>query len=248
MLNTRIAGLSLAASLLAVSGCGHPGFENRWSSEESPGPRQQPVVTDSEGPSYQPGTPSWVPLIDECMRAGGSRGECIAALPPEELARLEAWEAEQGARRRSQMALRRTLNTPAETRAFGVFRIDLPPGWLARTEPPGEAGRQDRIVVAHPAGIGALRLATIIAPEPVTHDQLRNLTNVDAAVAMQTGQWGDYQGYQYDYLEDDQFFRQWWLARDDVIVLVTYQCPSGFKDVEKEQINEVVGSLRAAAR
>lgn len=167
MLIMRVAGLSLVASLLVVSGCGHPWSENRWSWQEPPGPDQQPVITNSEGPNYDSGTPTWAPLIDACMNAGGSRGECIAALPPEELARLEAWEAEQGAKRRSQMALRQTLNTSAETRTFGLFRIDLPPGWL---------------------------------------------------------------------------------ARDDVIVLVTYQCPSQFKDVEKEQIDAVVRSLRATAR
>ena len=50
------------------------------------------VLTNSRGESYRPGTPSWVPLIDNCIIAGGSRGDCIEALPPEELAKLEKWE------------------------------------------------------------------------------------------------------------------------------------------------------------
>ena len=48
-----------------------------------------------------------MPLIDNCIIAGGIRGECIEALPPEELAKLEAAEAERGAMRREQMRARR---------------------------------------------------------------------------------------------------------------------------------------------
>lgn len=45
-----------------------------------------------QGRKHMPGTPSWVPIIDTCMEAGGSRNDCIAALPSEEAAKLEAWE------------------------------------------------------------------------------------------------------------------------------------------------------------
>jgi hypothetical protein len=244
----RVTGVLALTGLLIVSGCGHPWFKNRWPWQEQPDPNQQPVLTNSAGQTHDPAIPSWVPLIDDCMNAGGSRGECIAALPPEELARLEAWETGQGAQRRSQMALRQALNPPAESRTLGAFHIDLPPGWLARAEQPGDAGLGDQLVVAHPAGIGSLRLRSMVAPDPVTHERLRNLTNVDTAITMQLETWGDYQGYQYGYLEGDTFFRQWWLARDNIIVLVSYQCPSEFKGLETEHINEVVRSLRSTAR
>ena len=66
-----------------------------------------PVLTNSRGERYYPGTPSYVPLIDNCIIAGGIRGECIKALPPEELRKLEAAEAERGAILREQMRARR---------------------------------------------------------------------------------------------------------------------------------------------
>jgi hypothetical protein len=46
-------------------------------------------------------------LIDNCIMAGGSRNDCIEALPPDELRKLEAAEAERGAMRREQMRARR---------------------------------------------------------------------------------------------------------------------------------------------
>lgn len=238
----------MVAGVLVVSGCGHPWFESRWSREESPDADQQPVITNSERQIYHPGTPSWVPLIDECMNAGGGRGECIAALPPEELAKLEAWEAERGRMRRSRMALRRALNAPAESLAFGFFEIDLPPGWLTRVEEPGTGGWSDEIVATHAAGIGTLRMRSLRVPNPVTPEQLRNLTNVDVSVAMPFEPWGEYQGYQYDYLEGDHFLRHWWLARGNTIVMVNYQCPAEYQEVETAHIDEIVRSLRAVAR
>ena len=69
------------------------------------GPESE-VLTNSHGERYYPGTPSYVPLIDNCIIAGGTRGECIEALPPEELKKLEAVEAERGAILREQMRAR----------------------------------------------------------------------------------------------------------------------------------------------
>jgi hypothetical protein len=44
-----------------------------------------------------------VPLIDECIRRGRSRRDCINELPPEELAALKRWEHEIGQQRQERM-------------------------------------------------------------------------------------------------------------------------------------------------
>lgn len=88
-----VAGVLAIVCLLILSGCGHPWFKTRWPWEEKPDPNQRPVITTSDEEIIYPGSLSWVPLINDCMKAGGTRNECIAALPPEELAKLEAWEA-----------------------------------------------------------------------------------------------------------------------------------------------------------
>ncbi len=65
------------------------------------------VLTNSRGEHYYIGTPTYVPLIDDCLALGGTRGACIEALPPDELKKLEAEEARRGATRRAQMRGRR---------------------------------------------------------------------------------------------------------------------------------------------
>ena len=59
---------------------------------------QEPVLTAPPGQTYPPGTPSWVPLIDQCMAAGGSRSECVEALPPAELHAFRDWEQQRAQR------------------------------------------------------------------------------------------------------------------------------------------------------
>lgn len=53
---------------------------------------------------------AWDPFINECMTTGKHRAECFELLPPDLLAELEAYEAEQREMRRAQMAVRRALN------------------------------------------------------------------------------------------------------------------------------------------
>ena len=59
----------------------------------------------------------WDPFIIDCMETGKHRAECFEELPPEMLAELEAYEAEQQELRRAQMELRKALN-PDDT-VFG---------------------------------------------------------------------------------------------------------------------------------
>jgi hypothetical protein len=108
----RWCGICVALTICV--GCGHPWFK---SGDKAP-PDQRPELTMPVSPDaytssgeYVPGTPSWVPLIDVCMRRGGSRVDCIDALPPEELAALERWELKNGEKRRERM-LRNRQHVP----------------------------------------------------------------------------------------------------------------------------------------
>ena len=94
---------SLAAALVAlVASCAtHPWFKSRLPWEPAPDPHQQPVITNRAGESYNPGTPSWVTVVDDCLRAGGSRADCIAELPQAEQQAFDEWEQETRRRRRA---------------------------------------------------------------------------------------------------------------------------------------------------
>jgi hypothetical protein len=84
--------LVVGAALLMASCMTHPWFKSRFPWEEQPDPDKKPVITNSAGERYNPGTPSFVPLIDNCMAEGGSRTYCIDNLPPEEMKKFLDWE------------------------------------------------------------------------------------------------------------------------------------------------------------
>ena len=86
-------GVLLTAIVLLGGSCmSHPWFKSRFPWEDKPDPNQKPVLTNSRGETYLPGTPSWVLLVDDCMAAGGNRTDCSNNLPPDELAKLQRWE------------------------------------------------------------------------------------------------------------------------------------------------------------
>lgn len=237
-----IAVVLLIGMMLLISGC-HPWFKIRFPWEKQPDPNQKPIITTSTGGIYQRGTPSYVPLIDECMSAGGTRGECIHVLPPEELAKLQAMEAEHAAMRRPQMKTRSALNSEGGYQDFGVLRINLPAGWLYGIKKTQSADRGDIISILNPDGAGILQLQSLPVPDTVRREVLRNMTNVDFSVPLSFENWGDYSGYQYDYVENGVFYRQWWLANDRTLVFITYYSGVDPNVTDREQIDEIIRSL-----
>jgi hypothetical protein len=73
------------------------------------------------------------------------------------------------------------------------------------------------------------------------------MTNLDSSVPLTLQRWGEYLGYQHDYVEGDSFFRQWWLANGQAMIFVTYSCRADQTGVENTAIDTLVDSLTAVA-
>ena len=69
------------------------------------------------------------------------------------------------------------------------------------------------------------------------------MTNVDSSEPLTWQSWGDYSGYQYEYLERGSFYRQWWLVNERTIIFITYNCNPESKDIEIDEINKIVNSI-----
>ncbi len=69
------------------------------------------------------------------------------------------------------------------------------------------------------------------------------MTNVEWSTPLFWRNWGDYSGYQYDYLESGLFYRQWWLANETGIVFIVYDSNAEAKDIEIDEINRIVNSI-----
>ena len=141
-----------------------------------------------------------------------------------------------------------TTSSDAETLSFASFRIEVEDGWVhsiaSELQPHHDWGAL--ISIDSPNDIGKLSLQSYDAPDFVSKEILRNMTNVDSSKPIAWQNWGDLSGYQYDYIESDSFYRQWWLAHERTIVFITYICNVEFKDIETDQVNKIVSSISAS--
>ena len=131
----------------------------------------------------------------------------------------------------------------AETLSFPSFQIDIPAGWEHSIENSPGNDRGNVVSLRHPDGTGSLKILSYDAPIAVSEDRLRNMTNVDASTPLTWQKWGDYSGYQYDYLERGSFYRQWWLVNERTMIFITYQCDPESKDTDTEEIDKIVRSI-----
>ncbi len=133
----------------------------------------------------------------------------------------------------------------AETLTFPSFRIEVEDGWVHSTERAthGHHDVGELISIYHPNGNGILKMQAYDAPDFVSKEILRNITNVDWSTPLIWQNWGDYPGYQYDYLERNSFFRQWWLADERTIIFIVYESNTESEDIEIDEINKIVNSI-----
>jgi len=138
-----------------------------------------------------------------------------------------------------------TTRSHAETLSFPSFRIEVEDGWVHSVERGPQANPEwgELISVYYPDGNGILNIRSFNAPDFVSKEILRNLTNVAASTPLIWQNWGDYSGYQYDYLERGSFYRQWWLAIEKTIIFCVYESNTESKNSEIDEINKIVDSI-----
>ena len=136
------------------------------------------------------------------------------------------------------------LSDQAAALAFDTLQMDLAPGWGHRIDPNG-AGEGSTVTIHDPAGVGELKLRTLVVPAPISPEALRQLTNVPMTEPLNVQRWGDFSGYQHDYSEGGAFYRTWWLARDNRLVFATYQCDTADAGTETGSIDWMMRSLSA---
>ena len=69
--------------------------------------------------------------------------------------------------------------------------------------------------------------------------------NLPLTIPLTLQRWGDFSGYQHDYVEGASFLRLWWLANDSVVIFVAYKCGVEMQEHETEAIDAMVRSLSA---
>ena len=140
-----------------------------------------------------------------------------------------------------------TTISNAETLSFPSFRIEVADNWAHNVETGAQANDDlgQLINIYHPDGSGVLKIQSRSTPVFVSPEILRNMTNVDSSMTLDWRNWGDYSGYQFDYLERGSFYRQWWLAHGRTVIFIVYDSHTEIDDTEIDEINRIVNSITA---
>jgi hypothetical protein len=135
----------------------------------------------------------------------------------------------------------------AESLSVDAFQIEIEDGWVHLIEPApaSDPNRGESIRIHNPNGPGVLDIGSLASHGPVRPEVLRNLTNLPLTIPLTLQRWGDFSGYQHDYVEGTSFLRQWWLANDSVVIFVTYKCAVEMSELETDAIDAMVSSLSA---
>jgi len=139
-----------------------------------------------------------------------------------------------------------STSTFAETLSFPFFQIEIQDNWRYEIEPvPGDDSKQ-LLRIYGPNAIGTLSVMALDAPSIVSAEALRNLTNLERSIDLAWEDWGGYSGYQFNYIENGTYFRHWWLAHERTIMVISYECEPALSDIEAEEIDRIVNSIRAS--
>ncbi len=127
-----------------------------------------------------------------------------------------------------------------------MFSIDVETGWNHSIEgqSPASTGRGELISIFRPDGVGKLRILSYVAPDDVSKDALRNLTNVEISTQLTWQENGEYSGYQHSYIENGLFHKQWWLKNKRTMLFIIYDCDVGLQQIEIDAVNKIVNSIK----
>lgn len=133
----------------------------------------------------------------------------------------------------------------AETASFPSFDIELADDWEYVTEPMPGNDLTPIVRIRRPDGVGVLSIRSFDAPGVVNAEILRNLTNVDHSNDLAWEHWGEFSGYRLEYVENDTYYRHWWLAHERTVLLLSYDCDPAHKNIEAVPIDTIVRSIAA---
>lgn len=125
--------------------------------------------------------------------------------------------------------------------ATDLWKTRLPEGWEG-----AEAEDDEGVVLFHPDGPGELQV-TVTEKE----DGLVDETDLEyfAADLLEDGfpekivRVGEFQGLYFEYDEEGEFWREWFLAYDELFFYVTYSCDVADKHKEDRAVAEILKSI-----
>lgn len=118
------------------------------------------------------------------------------------------------------------------------WEISLPDHWEVESD-------EDSVSLYDPEGPGTLQISVFRQPEPVTDDDLRAIASehLEAGAVPEELQLGDFDGFMLRYDAGDEYWSEWYLKAEDLMMFVTYACALGEEGEEEDVVEAVLDTL-----
>ena len=100
----------------------------------------------------------------------------------------------------------------------------------------------------HPDGVGALQISTYSKNEPITESDLKNLAqeHIESGAKLGEADAGAFRGFTFALGINGEFWQFWYVSKDNIALLITYNCNEADLGPERAHAKSIVGSLKAA--
>lgn len=122
-----------------------------------------------------------------------------------------------------------------------LWKATYPETWVMETE-------EDSVLLYDPDnGIGTLEITCFCKDDgPVEPQELLDLAadTIEAGARRMDVTMGDKKGLLFFYTEEETAWKEWYLAADNCVFFITYDCPEELEGAEDDELVEIIESLQ----
>lgn len=120
------------------------------------------------------------------------------------------------------------------------WAVNIPDDWEAEVE-------SECAVLYHPDKAGTLTISSSQQEETVTDTDLMQIASdhIEAGAILEDVNPGDFDGFTLSYATDDEYWREWYLRADTLMLFVTYYCTLEEEGEDDDIIDAILETLRA---
>ncbi len=119
------------------------------------------------------------------------------------------------------------------------WSLNIPTLWDAEFE-------DETDIIYDQAGIGELVISTLYQDEGISDEQLEAMASehVDSDAIIDDVVLGDLSGITVSFEQGDEYWSEWYLRSEKLLLFITYNCDLKNADVDEDVVESILESLR----
>ena len=118
------------------------------------------------------------------------------------------------------------------------WQIDIPDDWVDEHE-------GDVVSLYAKQGVGTVQISAAVQERPLRTSDLRNIAaeHIEAGAKTEDITLGDFQGFTLSYSSDNDYWREWYLLAEELMLFITYDCDLGDEGQEEDIVEAILETL-----